>query len=107
MRHFSQYIRPGYVRIDAGITGGTSVRSSAYVSPDGNTVVIVLLNNDAAATKVQLPLENFSAARSSIVQSVFTKGYTADMCYKDLGSLDANRIVALPGESVTTIVLEK
>jgi len=105
MRHFSQYVRPGYIRVDAGITGGSSARASAYVSPDGNTVVIVLLNNDTAATKVQLPLENYDITRSSVVQSVFTKGYTADLCYKDLGALDANRVVALPGESVTTIVL--
>ncbi len=83
MRHFSQYVRPGYIRIDLGITGGNLVRGSAYVSPDGNTVVIVLLNNDTAATKVQLPLENYNITRSSVVQSVFTKGYTADMCYKE------------------------
>ena len=107
MRHFSQYVRPGYTRIDLGITGGNLVRGSAFVSPDGNTVVIVLLNNDTAATKVQLPLENYNITRSSVVQSVFTKGYTADMCYKDLGALNANRVLTLPGESATTIVLAR
>ena len=107
MRHFSQYVRPGYTRIDLGITGGNLVRGSAFVSPDGNTVVIVLLNNDTAATKVQLPLENYNITRSSVVQSVFTKGYTADMCYKDLGALNANRVLTLPAESATTIVLAR
>ena len=106
MRHFSQIIRPGYIRIDSGITGGTTVRASAFVSPDGNTVVIVLLNNETSPVKVQLPLDNFTVNSSAAYQSVFTKGYTADMCYKELGALDADRVLPLPGESVTTIVLQ-
>ncbi|MBR5712046.1 MAG: glycoside hydrolase family 30 protein [Lachnospiraceae bacterium] len=106
MRHFSQYVRPGFTRIDIGVTGATTLRASAYVSPDGTRTVIVLLNNDSAETKVQLPLDNYSLSSSSCYQSVFTKGYTADMCYKGLGALPDSRVLTLPGESVTTIVLD-
>ena len=51
--------------------------------------------------------KNYNITRSSVVQSVFTKGYTADMCYKDLGALNANRVLTLPGERATTIVLAR
>jgi O-glycosyl hydrolase len=106
MRHYSEFIRPGNIRIDASLTSASGVRLSAYRSEDGSKVVIVLLNNNADSAKVQLPLENYDLTGSKCFQSVFTAGYTADMLYRDLGALDTNRIVELPGESVTTIVLE-
>ena len=106
MRHFSEFIRPGYTRIDIKLSDAEGVRSSAYKNDDGSTVVLVLLNNNVEQTKVQLPLDNYNLSSSQCYQSVFTEGYTADMMYKDLGSLDANNIVTLPGESATTIVLK-
>ncbi|MBQ2557486.1 MAG: hypothetical protein II553_00555, partial [Lachnospiraceae bacterium] len=81
------------------------VRSSAYKSEDGKTVVIVLLNNSTDEVKIQLPLDNFTLESSQSYQSVFSEGYTADMMYRDLGSLNTDRILTLPGESATTIVL--
>ena len=106
MRHFSEFIRPGYIRIDANLTPAAGVRLSGYKSPDGSKVVLVLLNNNAEAAKVQLPLDNYEITGSQCYQSVFTEGYTADMLYKDLGALNNDRLLELPGESVTTVVLE-
>ena len=105
MRHFSQFIRPGYTRIDVRLSVPAGVRSSAYKSEDGKTVVIVLLNNSTDEVKIQLPLDNFTLESSQSYQSVFSEGYTADMMYRDLGSLNTDRILTLPGESATTIVL--
>ena len=105
MRHFSEFIRPGYVRIDVKLSDATDVRSSAYKNDDGSVIVLVLLNNGTEPAKVQLPLENYTITNSKCYQSVFTEGYTAAMMYNDLGALDTNRTVTLPGESATTIVL--
>ena len=105
MRHFSQFIRPGYERIDVTPSISKDLRVSAYASPDNTTVVLVMMNNGTEPLKVQLPLDNYNAASSQCYQSVFTLGYTADMMYKDLGALGDSRVLSLPGESVTTIVI--
>lgn len=105
MRHFSQFIRPGYVRVDASMPGNMKVRTSAYLSPDGSTLVIVVLNNSDSEVTFQCLPDNFSYTGSQSYQSVFTAGYTADMMYRDCGSLDGNGSMKMPAESVTTIVL--
>ena len=106
MRHYSEFIRPGYIRVDASVSPASGIRLSAYRNEDSSKVVIVLLNNNAESVKVQLPLENYNLTDSKCFQSVFTEGDTADMRYNDLGALDSNRKIELPGESVTTIVLD-
>ena len=105
MRHFSEFIRPGYIRIDASLSNSGGVRLSAYRSEDNGTVVIVLLNNNAEPAKVQLPLENYNITSSKGFQSVFSEGYTEEMMYNEIGALDKDRLLTLPGESATTIVL--
>ena len=44
MAHFSRFVRPGYVRIDATATPATNVYVSEY--RNGNTVVIVAFNKN-------------------------------------------------------------
>ncbi len=106
MRHFSQFIRPGFIRIDFSLSGSSSVRMSAYKSPDADRVVIVLLNNGTEPEQVILSLDNYDVTASQSYCSVFTEGYTEDMLYQDTGAIPADNTVTLPGESVMTIVLD-
>lgn len=56
VRHFSRFVRPGAVRIEATPSGG-AVKASAYVHPEQETVTVVLINATAQRQKVDLTLE--------------------------------------------------
>src|SRR5579859_5656728 len=49
MKHFSCFINPGYRRVSAS-DNDPDVRSSAYLSPDGSRLVVVLINTNATAS---------------------------------------------------------
>lgn len=111
LRHFSEFIRPGYVRVDNTLTHlddeiMTDLRASSYLSPDGSRLVIVLLNNGRKAQQLKLEPEGFGGT-SQIYQSVFSDNYTSDMLYQSLGGLTAGVPVALPALSVTTVVIDR
>ncbi len=105
LRHFSEYIRPGYIRIDS-TTGKMNVRCSTFKSPDGTRLVCVFLNNLETDSKIQLTLEDCEFASTKVIQSVFKDGFQASDVYQDKGALAADRTVTLPAESVTTVVID-
>ncbi len=105
LRHFSEYIRPGYTRVDAN-TGSLDVRCSMFTSPDGDRLVCVLMNNTTEEAKIQFPFADYNVTSSKVIQSVLSDGYTAADLYQDKGTLDSNNVVVLPAESVTTIVID-
>ena len=111
MRHFSEFIRPGYVRVQSSASqlsdaASVSLKHSTYLSPDGNRLVIVFLNNSADPQTVCVSGTGFNKA-GLIRQSVFSQGFTADMMYQDKGAVPASGYIALPAESVTTVVLDR
>ena len=106
MRHFSEYIRPGYVRIQS-LTNDAGIASSAYLSQDGNRMVCILINStDEERDYVIAPDRECDS--SVIFQSVFgLECENEDDCYQCLGALPEDRIMTLPAYSVTTIVMNK
>jgi glucuronoarabinoxylan endo-1,4-beta-xylanase len=46
LKHFARWTDPGWVRVDA-TSSVSSMRASAFVSPDGNSLTLVLLNTGA------------------------------------------------------------
>ncbi len=106
LRHFSEYIRPGYHRITASIKNDGDIRLSMYASPDQSRMVLVVINNGTDEQTLQLPLEDYTVTGTKVIQSIFSENFTADMLYQDKGSLTAENKVTLPAESVTTIVID-
>jgi O-glycosyl hydrolase len=105
MRHFSEYIRPGYTRIKA-VSGSGKVKSSAFISPDGNKVTIVLVNTSADDMGFTFAGNEYAVENMHVYQSVF--GDVAEdenTCWIDRGELGADGKVGLPPKSVTTITL--
>ncbi|MBO4696538.1 MAG: hypothetical protein J5643_04540 [Lachnospiraceae bacterium] len=110
MRHFSEYIRPGYIRVQSSfsLVSGEPVsglRQSSFISPDGKRIVSVLINN--SASDLLIDLDSLKGSSSLVRQSVFTAGFTADMMYKDLGSVPADGLLNIPAGSVTTVVTDR
>lgn len=105
LRHFSEFIRPGYTRVEASMQGG-DCRTSAYVSEDGKTLVLVVINLGKAGQILQIPAEGHRINSSSVYQSVLgIEDTSGNILYQNIGELEMDNTVELPGESITTIVL--
>ena len=102
---YSRFVRPGFVRIHAGVesndgrvasisAASNSLLVSAYVDPDRGQRVIVVTNLDRAPVTVVLPGHTpYSAHRTS---------WTESLAF--IGTVDPGRALELPPESVTTFV---
>ncbi len=105
MKHFSYFIQPGYRRVSAG-DNDSNVRSSAYLSPDGLRLVVVLINTNAAASSsMNFNFGIFPVGKSSVYQTAGTNTYAGTNTFLPLGPL-ANALV-LPPLSLTTVVLDQ
>ena len=97
VKHFSYFINPGYVRVGATNTDSNS-RVSAYLSPDNERLVVVLINTNAADfSTITLNPGSFAAARTSVYQTV------GNSTWQSLGALTNSQV--LPPLSLTTVVL--
>ncbi|MBQ1853316.1 MAG: hypothetical protein II134_05735 [Lachnospiraceae bacterium] len=112
MRHYSEFIRPDYVRVDGPLTMidrtiGTNLRTASFVSPDGNRIVCVLINNMDDEMRIDMTNVSFPKLVTA-KQSVFTEGFTADMMYNNVKPVPGTQaMLLLPPSSVTTVVMEK
>ncbi|MFA6936914.1 MAG: hypothetical protein WCQ67_01640 [Treponema sp.] len=105
MRHFSEYIRPGYTRVKA-MSGSGDIKTSAYISPDKKTMTLVLINKSDENLGVLISNSDFNYTTMHAYQSVF--GDVAEDendCWIDRGTLVPTDEVGLPPKSVTTVVL--
>ena len=112
MRHYSEFIRPGYIRVEAPLTMidrtiGTNLRTASFVSPDGNRIVCILINNMTDEMRIDMANASFPKLITA-KQSVFTEGFTADMMYNTCKPVSGSEtMLLLPPSSVTTVVMEK
>jgi glucuronoarabinoxylan endo-1,4-beta-xylanase len=105
MKHFSYFIQPGYWCVSAS-DDDSNVRSSAYLSPDGLRLVVVLINtNDSVSSTMNFNLGAFSFGKSSVYQTAGTNTYAGTNTFLSLGSLTNGQ--ALPPQSLTTVVLDQ
>ena len=100
MKHFSYFINPGYKRVSA-TDNDNNVRSSAFLSPDGLRLVVVLINTNASVSSaMSFNFGIFSVGKSSVYQTANTNYY-----FRSLGSLTNGQL--LPPRSLTTVVLDQ
>lgn len=105
MKHFSYFIQPGYMRVSA-TDSDSNVRSSAFLSPDGSRLVVVLINTNASASSAMtLNFGAFNSGKSSVYQTAGTNTYAGTNTFLSLGSLVGPQI--LPPLSLTTVVLDQ
>lgn len=103
LRHFSEFIRPGYTRIKA-ISGDGDVRTSVYMNEYTTKLAMVLINTSDDEKYFQIVGDDYTITDSSIYQSVFGDTcLSADGLFQDMGSLGENNTITLAGKSVVTI----
>ncbi|TYQ13135.1 UNVERIFIED_CONTAM: glucuronoarabinoxylan endo-1,4-beta-xylanase [Acetivibrio alkalicellulosi] len=98
-KQYSKFIQPGYTRVDASVNSN-DVKISAYVSPDGKSISVVLLNTSSSPETVALDFNGFSGANSKIYRTSDNEKTTF------IGSLGQGNTVYLPARSIATVVIE-
>jgi O-glycosyl hydrolase len=106
LKHYSYFIRPGYIRYNATATNSDE-DVSVFQSPDGKTTVIVVLNTSATATDLLgLNLSGITYANSAVYRSTFSVPITTSAAerWNSLGAYGPQGI-SMPPQSAATIVL--
>ncbi len=96
LKHFARWTDPGWVRVDA-TSSVSSVRSSAFVSPDGSSLTLVLLNTSAKDHMVAVSPGAFPFGSLAIYRSSGASERTAAVALESDGS------VFLPSRSIATL----
>ncbi|OOM74786.1 glucuronoxylanase XynC precursor [Clostridium puniceum] len=99
MAHFSKFVRPGYVRVDATKNPTTNVYVSAYKG--SNKVVIVAINKGTSQVSQSFNIQKGSASK---VSAWVTTGSQNIAKSADINIVNGNFTVSLPAHSVTTFV---
>jgi glucuronoarabinoxylan endo-1,4-beta-xylanase len=98
MKHFSYFIQPGFRRVAANCTD-TNVLTSAYISPDGFRLVVVIINRNLNPATNNVTFGSFPYSFSNVYQTAGTN------YFQTLGPVGSTLI--LPASSLTTIVLDQ
>lgn len=102
MRHYALDTDPGWVRV-ATASDQAGVLATAWLSPPGDALTVVLVNPDTTDAVVELALGT-PTARSTVVTRTVFPGVER---FADLGALSADGTVALPGQSIVTVSVRR
>lgn len=102
-QHFYRYIRPGAYRVGTSHDEG-ELMVSAYRHDYDGTLTVVLINDSEAARNVQLDLVGLSSAAFEVFVSDRERGGEGTDGFIAAASLAAEDVLALPAESVVTLV---
>jgi O-glycosyl hydrolase len=99
LAQYTRFIRPGAVRVQASIDS-PGVVVVGFVDPIRQTVVLVAVNQDAAAVEAHVRVDNSSAL---VTANAYRTSELENLAC--LGSVDVTQAgVLLPGYSITTLV---
>ncbi|MED4779018.1 glucuronoxylanase, partial [Bacillus atrophaeus] len=102
MAHFSKFVRPGYIRVDATKNPNANVYVSAYKG--NNKVVIVAINKSNTGVNQNFVLQNGSASQ---VSRWITSGSSNLQPGTNLNVTGNHFWAHLPAQSVTTFVANR
>ena len=98
VKHFAGYIEPGYQRVEAS-SEANDVEVSAYISPDEDSMTVVMLNTGHSQETVHLDIDGFSIISSEVYRTDWQNEETESI------SLGDGYSVEMPAESIVTVVL--
>ncbi|KAA5539198.1 xylanase [Roseiconus nitratireducens] len=97
--NYSRYVRPGYRRIGSGADDLNGLMASAFKSPDGLRIVVVMINASDKDLAVSLGFENLPpGTKLSTSDAYLTNGD------HDLSSIKCEDPCSIPARSVVTWV---
>src|SRR6188768_414100 len=102
MRHFAAHTDPGWTRVEASAVSGSGLLVSAWLSPSGQDLTLVLINTRSVELSPRLKLPGDWSA-SQVTRSVFS----GTERYSTLGGLSSQGVLRMPPESVVTVALSR
>ena len=96
LKHFAKWTDPGWVRVDA-TPSVAEVKASAFISPDGKQLTVVLLNTDTADHVVAVNPGTFAFSTLTAYRSSGTSERASQAVLGDDGG------IALPARSIATL----
>ena len=104
--NYSRFIRPGYRRVElSGASDLNALMGSAYVSPDGNEVVVVYVNMAQSPTTVTMGISDTEGRTISTIKTYTTSETYALHFDRNLPEEYAGQEIEIPARSVVTMVL--
>jgi glucuronoarabinoxylan endo-1,4-beta-xylanase len=97
MKHFARWTDPGWTRVGATASGSV-IRSSAFVSPDGTSLTIVLLNTDTVDHVIAVDPGTFAFATTAVYRTSGPSERAASVPY-------GPSAIPLPAQSIATLLL--
>lgn len=97
LRHFSKFVNPGWKVIESEVSESSNLYPVAFMSSNGDSLTVVVINENSSSENLSANIEGFGAIYA--VQSVENGVKSQEIL--------ASSELALPGNSVTTIVYRK
>ena len=102
MRHFAAHTDPGWTRVEASTAVGTGLLVSAWQSPTGQDLTLILINTRSVELSAKLTLPG-DWSTSAVTRSVFSGTERSST----LGALSTQGLIRMPPESVVTVALSR
>lgn len=96
--HFARFTDPGWMRTEA-VVDSANLLASAWTSPDGAALTVILINRELGPIDVELVLPEGLRSNASVYRSVFD-GVERSAA---LGRLGRDGVLRLPGEAIVTV----
>jgi glucuronoarabinoxylan endo-1,4-beta-xylanase len=96
LKHFARWTDPGWIRVDAN-SSVSSLRASAFVSPDGSSLTLVLLNTDSKDHLVSVDPGGFAFGTLGVYRSSGDGERTTPVTPETDGS------ITLPSRGIATV----
>ncbi len=105
IKHFAKHINAGYVRVDVADSAEKGLENSAFVSPDGKNVTIIVVNPKSTKLNYDVLVGNQEIYEIEAYQTLDSSKNKASECYKKL-DVEVGKPIELPGKSVTSISIK-
>jgi glucuronoarabinoxylan endo-1,4-beta-xylanase len=97
-QHFALHTDPGFMRVDAK-SDSDALLASAWLSPSGDELTVVLVNAGTSDIDAKLSLANGGFTSSEVTRTVFGAAERA----AELGRLSNEGVLTLPPRAVVTV----
>jgi glucuronoarabinoxylan endo-1,4-beta-xylanase len=96
VKHFSKWTDPGWTRVEA-TSDDSLVNVSAFQSPDGASLTVIILNGDTADETVTIDPGSFAFSTTDAFRTSGTTERTAEM------PLGAGGTIVIPSKGIATV----
>ncbi len=103
--NYSRYIRPGSVRVElSGANDKIGLMGSAYMSPDGDKLIIVFVNVGNSEESVSLAVSGLDSDQEILVYTPYVTSDTAGDNLKEYPAFPADSAYIIPARAVVTLI---